>query len=70
MKKTLSKYVCTECGAVSPSWLGKCPICGKFGTLVEEVEEIAKDNETSFNNVIISMIEACLEYDVDEKDHK
>ena len=47
MKKTLSKYVCTECGAVSPSWLGKCPICGKFGTLVEEVEEIAKDSKNT-----------------------
>ena len=38
--------------------------------LAKKVEEIAKDNETSFNNVIISMIEACLEYDIDEKDHK
>ena len=47
MKKTLSKYVCTECGAVSPSWLGKCPICGKFGTLVEEVEEVAKDSKNT-----------------------
>ena len=39
MKKTNSKYVCTECGGVSPAWLGKCPVCGKFGTLVEEIEE-------------------------------
>lgn len=28
--------------------------------LVEKIEKIAKDNETSFNNVIISMIEFCL----------
>ena len=46
MKKSVSKYACTECGAVSPSWLGKCPICGKFGTLVEEIEEIIKDAKT------------------------
>ena len=39
MKKQQSKYVCTECGGVSPGWLGKCPVCGKFGTLVEEFEE-------------------------------
>ena len=38
MKKVTSKYVCTECGGVSPAWLGKCPVCGKFGTLVEEIE--------------------------------
>lgn len=36
--------------------------------LAKKVEEIAKDNETSFNNVIISMIEACL-LDDDEKNH-
>ncbi len=47
MKKSVSKYACTECGAVSPSWLGKCPICGKFGTLVEEVEEVIKDSKNS-----------------------
>lgn len=28
--------------------------------LVEEIETIAKENNTSFNNVIISMIEHCL----------
>ncbi|MBR5125000.1 MAG: DNA repair protein RadA, partial [Clostridia bacterium] len=30
-------YVCTECGAQSSKWLGKCPHCGKWNTLVEEV---------------------------------
>lgn len=29
--------------------------------LVKQIEKIAKDNDTSFNNVIISMIEACLD---------
>ena len=38
--------------------------------LAKKVEEIAKDNETSFNNVIISMIEACLLEEDDEKDKK
>jgi DNA repair protein RadA/Sms len=28
--------VCSECGTGSPRWLGKCPGCGAFGTLVEE----------------------------------
>ena len=30
-------YVCGDCGAQSPKWLGKCPHCGKWNTL-EEVE--------------------------------
>ncbi|MBO4323077.1 MAG: DNA repair protein RadA [Clostridia bacterium] len=37
-KITNTKYVCEECGAVSPGWLGRCPSCGKFGTIVEELE--------------------------------
>lgn len=32
--------------------------------LVKEIEELAKDNNTSFNNVIISMIEYCLDKEV------
>lgn len=39
MAKSRSVYVCSECGAQSPQWLGRCPGCGKFGTLVEEISE-------------------------------
>lgn len=28
--------------------------------LVKQIEKIAKENDTSFNNVVISMIEDCL----------
>ena len=31
--------------------------------LVKQIEKIAKDNDTSFNNVVIRMIEACIEED-------
>lgn len=40
MAKSKSVYVCSECGAQTPQWLGRCPQCGKFGTLVEELAEI------------------------------
>lgn len=39
MKSPKTYFVCTECGAHSPKWLGKCPHCGKWNTLVEEVAE-------------------------------
>jgi len=29
-------------------------------SLVEKIDEIATDNQTSFNNIVVSMIEACL----------
>jgi DNA repair protein RadA/Sms len=35
--KVLVQHVCTDCGTISPRWLGKCPGCGAFGTLVEEL---------------------------------
>jgi acyl-[acyl carrier protein]--UDP-N-acetylglucosamine O-acyltransferase len=34
--------------------------------IVEKIEKIAKENNTSFNNVVVSMIEFCL--DSDKKD--
>jgi DNA repair protein RadA/Sms len=41
MAKEKSIYVCTECGGTSPKWLGKCPACGAWNTLVESVAESA-----------------------------
>lgn len=38
--------------------------------LVKKIEEIAYINNTSFNNVVISMIEFCLLDDTDNKDNK
>ena len=32
-------------------------------SLIDEIERIAKENSTSFNNVVVSMIERCLEED-------
>jgi len=36
MAKVKVEYACTSCGFTSPKWLGKCPDCGKWGSLVEE----------------------------------
>lgn len=37
MAKTKTVYVCSNCGADSPKWIGKCPSCGEWNTYVEEV---------------------------------
>lgn len=34
--KTKSVYFCNECGYESPKWVGKCPGCGAWNTMVEE----------------------------------
>jgi DNA repair protein RadA/Sms len=31
------RFACSECGTTSGRWLGRCPGCGAFGTLVEEL---------------------------------
>jgi DNA repair protein RadA/Sms len=36
MAKVRVDYACTSCGFSSPKWLGRCPDCGKWGSLVEE----------------------------------
>ena len=36
MPRVKSSFVCGECGYVSPGWLGKCPGCGEWNTIVEE----------------------------------
>ena len=37
MAKTKSVYVCSNCGADSPKWIGKCPACGEWNTYQEEL---------------------------------
>jgi DNA repair protein RadA/Sms len=47
MAKTQTRFVCQQCGRVSATYMGKCPQCGSFNSMVEEVvheEPVAKRN--------------------------
>ncbi|MFG6447916.1 DNA repair protein RadA [Roseateles sp. BYS180W] len=44
MAKDKTIYTCNDCGASSPKWLGKCPGCGAWNSLVETVAESAGKN--------------------------
>ncbi len=35
MARPRTQYVCQKCGAVHPKWMGRCPDCGEWNTLVE-----------------------------------
>ncbi len=35
--KTTTQFVCSQCGASSPRWLGRCPGCGAYNTMAEEI---------------------------------
>lgn len=39
MAKVRTQYVCQNCGYNSPRYLGRCPNCGEWNTLVEEQVE-------------------------------
>ena len=39
MAKEKTNYTCSECGGTTPKWLGKCPHCNAWNTLVEGIAE-------------------------------
>jgi DNA repair protein RadA/Sms len=41
MGRARSSFSCTECGARTPRWLGRCPTCGAWSTIVEDPEVAA-----------------------------
>ncbi|MBC8490057.1 MAG: DNA repair protein RadA [Bacteroidetes bacterium] len=43
--KVKTKYVCQNCGYSTPRWIGRCPDCDEWNTLIEEI--IDKDKRTS-----------------------
>ncbi|MBD2844753.1 DNA repair protein RadA [Paenibacillus sp. IB182496] len=42
MAKIKIKFICTDCGTEAPKWLGKCPGCGAWNTMVEEKETVVR----------------------------
>ncbi|MBQ3642331.1 DNA repair protein RadA [bacterium] len=57
MAKVKTKWICQNCGYETPKYIGKCPDCGSWGTLVEEVEvKTSNANQT----VIVDDTPVCL----------
>lgn len=42
MAKTRSKFICSNCGKQTSSFVGRCPNCGEFGSMQEVIEEVKK----------------------------
>ena len=43
MAKEKTVFLCGECGYESPRWMGKCPACGAWNTMVEETAVSVRD---------------------------
>ena len=50
MVKKKTKFFCNSCGYESPKWLGRCPGCGEWNTMVEEVEIVSKGPRGAFQH--------------------
>ncbi|MCX7695338.1 MAG: DNA repair protein RadA [Caloramator sp.] len=55
MPKIKTKFICQECGYESPKWMGKCPECGVWNSLVEEVEQNIDKTYIATTNVIMPL---------------
>lgn len=70
MAKLKSTYFCTNCGNESPKWMGKCPACGEWGTLVEELvrkDSAAKKGDTRSFDVMKSQPKSLREINASEE---
>ena len=69
--KSKSLYVCSQCGYESSKWYGKCPGCGEWNTLTEEIREEIKPAAqrkaaaSIRNNPAVAINDLC--YDDDER---
>lgn len=41
MSKIKSVYICSQCGYESAKWYGKCPSCGEWNTMNEEIKDVS-----------------------------
>ena len=57
MAKIKKAWFCTACGNESAKWMGKCPACGEWNTMVEEIVGKGDDgNITSRNRAFLESI--------------
>ena len=50
-------YVCSECGFDTPKWQGKCPNCGSWNTMIEQVVSDVKSNSFAAKTIRHSLSE-------------
>ena len=53
MAKIKTKWICQECGYETAGYLGKCPECGSWGSLMEEIQQSSPqvNSATEFLNI-------------------
>jgi len=52
LAKKKTKFMCQSCGYESPKWMGKCPGCGAWNQMVEEVEIVKPQRKGAFTHSV------------------
>jgi DNA repair protein RadA/Sms len=46
MARAQTHYLCQSCGYQTPRWMGRCPDCGQWGSLLEERVKVSEQGAT------------------------
>lgn len=69
MAKTKTQYVCQTCGSIQPKWMGRCPDCGEWNTLIETVTQTKSAVAAEGVRPVLSQISAPQPLNAIEADH-
>src|SRR4051812_18226233 len=58
MAKTITNYVCQECGYDSPQFMGKCPECGQWNSMKEFKVQKIKASVAPGSSLLIEQADA------------
>lgn len=47
MARRSSVFVCQKCGTNSPKWMGRCPDCSTWGSMIEEIRDTGREKRAS-----------------------
>ena len=60
MAKEKSVYTCNECGGTTAKWLGKCPQCDAWNTLIETAAEVSGSGKNRYQSLAKTLAVATL----------
>lgn len=67
MAKIKSVYICSNCGYESAKWCGKCPNCGEWNSMNEEVKEPIKSSSSIKRTTMYSSPQEITNIDTDDE---
>ncbi len=67
MPKSITQYICNNCGATSSAWAGRCSICGEWNSLEEQLL-IRKDRSSTRSSQSSALSTEAINYAVEHRE--